>query len=88
LAALQNHGLISAEDSDRLREAYVFQRDLIDALRIVRGHARDLTVPPPESEEFLFLARRLGYASEVGRLKDDIERFSQTVRQLGRLMDR
>jgi len=88
LAALQNHGLISAEDSDRLREAYVFQRDLIDGLRIVRGHARDLTVPPPDSEEFLFLARRLGYASEVGRLKDDIERFSQTVRQLGRLMDR
>ncbi len=88
VAALESRHLISAEDAARLREAYVFQRDLIDALRIVRGHARDLTVPPPESEEFLFLARRLGYGSKVGQLKDDLEQNSQTVQQLGRLMDR
>jgi [glutamine synthetase] adenylyltransferase / [glutamine synthetase]-adenylyl-L-tyrosine phosphorylase len=88
LAALQNHGVVSRDDAARLRVAYVFQRNLIDALRIVRGHARDLTVPPSETEEFLFLARRLGYGSEVERLKDDLERHSQTVRQLGRLMDR
>lgn len=88
LAALQSHDLITPEDAARLREAYVFQRDLIDALRIVRGNARDLTVPPAESEEFLFLARRFGYGGDVDRLKDDLERFSQTVRQLGRLMDR
>jgi glutamate-ammonia-ligase adenylyltransferase len=88
LAALESHGVIPPDDAARLREAYVFQRDLIDALRIVRGHARDLTVPPPESEEFLFLARRFGYGSDVDRLKDDLERYSQTVRQLGRLMDR
>jgi glutamate-ammonia-ligase adenylyltransferase len=88
VAALESRHLISAEDAARLREAYVFQRDLIDALRIVRGHARDLTVPPPESEEFLFLARRLGYGSKVGQLRDDLEQNSQTVQQLGRLMDR
>ncbi len=88
LAALQNHGVVPRDDAARLRVAYVFQRNLIDALRIVRGHARDLTVPPSETEEFLFLARRLGYGSEVQRLKDDLERHSQTVRQLGRLMDR
>ncbi len=88
LAALQNHGVVSRDEAARLRVAYVFQRNLIDALRIVRGHARDLTVPPSETEEFLFLARRLGYGSKVERLKDDLERHSQTVRQLGRLMDR
>lgn len=88
VAALEQRGLIFSTDAGRLREAYVFQRDLIDALRIVRGHARDLTVPPPESEEFLFLARRLGYGSNVGQLRDDLENYSQTVRQLGRLMDR
>lgn len=88
VAALQCHDLISPEDAACLKEAYIFQRDLIDALRIVRGHARDLTVPPAESEEFLFLARRLGYGSAVGQLEDDLERFSQTVLQLGRLMNR
>ena len=56
VAALERRGLIFSADAGRLREAYVFQRDLIDALRIVRGHARDLTVPTPDSEEFLFLA--------------------------------
>jgi glutamate-ammonia-ligase adenylyltransferase len=34
---------------------------VIDALRIVRGDASDLVLPPQESEEFKSLARRLGY---------------------------
>jgi len=88
LAALKDRGLVSAEEAAHLREAYVFQRDLIDALRIVRGHARDLTVPAAESEEFIFLARRLGYVADVNRLRDDIERYAETVRQLSRLLDR
>ena len=33
--------------------------DRIDALRVVRGHARDLTIPPTDSREFAYLARRL-----------------------------
>jgi hypothetical protein len=33
---------------------------LIDALRIVRGHARDLVLPSTDSEEHTFLARRMG----------------------------
>ncbi len=88
LAALKDRGLVSGEDAAALREAYVFQRDLIDALRIVRGHARDLTVPAPDSEEFVFLARRLGYSAHVNRLQDDIERNAERVRQLSRLLDR
>jgi [glutamine synthetase] adenylyltransferase / [glutamine synthetase]-adenylyl-L-tyrosine phosphorylase len=88
LAALKERDLISPEDAARLREAYVFQRDLIDALRIVRGHARDLTVPPPESEEFVFLARRLGYGAEVSRLESDIDHYAEAVRQLSRLLER
>ncbi len=42
-------------------EAYLFLRALIDALRIVRGHAKDLILPEVQSEEFTFLARRMGY---------------------------
>ena len=88
LTALKDRDLISAEDAARLREAYVFQRGLIDALRIVRGHARDLTVPATDSEEFVFLARRLGYGGDGAGLRDDIERYAETVRQMGRLLDR
>jgi [glutamine synthetase] adenylyltransferase / [glutamine synthetase]-adenylyl-L-tyrosine phosphorylase len=88
LAALEKHTFIAPDDAARLREAYVFQRDLIDALRIVRGHARDLTVPAADSEEFVFLARRVGYGADVSRLWDDIERYAATVRQLSRLLDR
>ena len=88
LDALKDRGIVSAEEAARLREAYVFQRSLIDALRIVRGHARDLTVPAPQSEEFVFLARRLGYGPHVARLEGDIERYAETIRQLSRLLDR
>ena len=44
-----------------LRAAYLFLRNLIDALRIVRGDASDLTLPEGDSDEFKSLARRLGY---------------------------
>lgn len=43
----------------RLRESYRLLRRLIDALRVVRGNARDLTLPPAGSREFDYLARRL-----------------------------
>ncbi|MGC1273525.1 MAG: glutamine synthetase adenylyltransferase [Planctomycetaceae bacterium] len=85
MAALDRAGLLDGE-YERLREAYKFQRKLIDALRMVRGHAKDLTVPPAESEEFEFLARRLGYGGETGCLKEDIDRHTQTVLELGRLL--
>lgn len=86
--ALTDCGVLSRENHDRLREAYIFLRRLIDALRMVRGHARDLTVPPPESEEFGFLARRLGYGADVDRLRDNLENSFRSVRELGRLLDR
>jgi glutamate-ammonia-ligase adenylyltransferase len=59
--ALHEAGHLSRPEYQQLSEAYVFLRHLIDALRIVRGHARDLVLPPTDSEEFIFLARRLGY---------------------------
>lgn len=54
---------ISPELADELTTTYGFLRRLIDALRVVRGHARDLNLPPPESREFAYLARRLDYDS-------------------------
>ena len=79
LGALRRLRLLSSADATGLEDAYRFLRRLIDALRIVRGNARDLVLPPPDSEEFTFLARRMGYQaprwkSAATRLQRDIER--------------
>ena len=76
IAALRKAGVLADGDADELAEGYRFLRRLIDAQRIVRGHARDLVLPPLESDEFLFLARRLGYWEEddaTAQLAADIE---------------
>ena len=88
MKALEQASLLSHEESTQLMEAYMFQRRLIDALRMVRGHARDLTVPAVDTEEFEFLARRLGYGSRLNQLQVDQETFSTRVQDLGRLLDR
>jgi len=49
---------------------------------MVRGNARDLTVPPFESEEFAFLARRLRYEGDAARLREDLARHTATVQEL------
>ncbi len=82
MAALARAGILSPDDYTRLRKAHTFLRWLIDGLRMVRGNAQDLTVPPPESEEFAFLARRLRYGNDVARLREDLERHTANVREL------
>ena len=67
-----------------LREAYLFLRNLIDALRIVRGDASDLVLPEENSEEFKSLARRLGYREHdwklgAGALAADIRQWMKKV---------
>lgn len=63
LEALSRVSLISPRERDALSEHYLFLRLLIDAMRIVRGHAQDLVLPPSGSEEMVFLARRLGFVA-------------------------
>jgi len=74
--------IIPTEDYPRLREAYMFLRDLINALRMVRGNAKDLTVPAPTDEEFAFLARRLNYHDDLIRLQEDLTRHTTFVQDL------
>lgn len=85
--ALKELGLISPDDFQNLRNAYIFLRRLIDALRMVRGNAKDLTVPPQDMEEFDFLARRLGYSSHTEKLKEEISITMDRVRDFSRLLD-
>ncbi len=75
-------GILSEADYTTLRKAHTFLRWLIDSLRVVRGHARDVTVPPYESEEFAFLARRLRYGDDTARLRDDLLRYQTEAQEI------
>jgi glutamate-ammonia-ligase adenylyltransferase len=89
MAALAEAGILSPDDHVRLRRAHTFLRWLIDGLRMVRGNAKDLTVPPADGEAFAFLARRLRYGNDVDRLRKELEGYTASVRELsGRLLDR
>jgi [glutamine synthetase] adenylyltransferase / [glutamine synthetase]-adenylyl-L-tyrosine phosphorylase len=61
LDALRRSQVINEIDWNMLSSGYLFLRNLIDALRIVRGDASDLVLPTEPSDEFKSLARRLGY---------------------------
>jgi glutamate-ammonia-ligase adenylyltransferase len=75
-------GILMRDDSGRLAEAYNFTRQLIGALRVVRGNAKDLTLPANATEEFAYLARRLGYEDDVTRLRSDLNRHVNCVLEL------
>jgi glutamate-ammonia-ligase adenylyltransferase len=86
LAALRRSRILSRAEGQGLSRAYRFLRRLIDALRIVRGNARDLILPSPDSEEFTFLARRMGYTAPrwrtaAAQLQRDIERHMTRARE-------
>ena len=59
MAALARHGILSNEDFDMLLAAHTFLTMAIEALRVVRGNAQDLNVPPRESDEFVAFAARM-----------------------------
>ncbi len=86
LAALVECGRVRREDGEDLRKAYFFIRMLIDGLRMVRGNAKDRILPPVDSDEFIFLARRVGYTTDdwqagAKHLKSDIEEHMGKVRE-------
>jgi len=84
MAALAYAGILSADNYARLRKAHTFLRWLIDSLRVVRGNTRDVNIPPYDSEEFAFLARRLRYGSDTSRLQEDLTRYPMDVQELNR----
>ncbi len=84
MAALAAAGIVTQTDFKQLYQAHKFLRQLINALRMVRGNAKDLTVPPPDSEEFDFLARRLNYGSNLAQLWADLTNHMTGVQELSR----
>lgn len=83
LKALERFGLLATVDRIRLRDAYRFLHRTIDALRMVRGNAEDVNVPPAGSEELGFLAQRLGLPDPQVFL-DELEEHSQAVQEIFR----
>ncbi len=81
LSALALAGRVGPRTSASLRAGYTFYRVLIDALRVVHGNAKDLTVPDSRSEEFARLARRMR-ATEPGDLQAELDRRLRETRGL------
>ena len=87
LAALVDCGIVTRQDGEALRRAYFFIRMLIDGLRMVRGNAKDRVLPPVDSDEFIFLARRVGYTTDdwqagARHLETDVQEHMEKVREL------
>jgi glutamate-ammonia-ligase adenylyltransferase len=82
LAALRAAGVVNEADYQALLDAYNFLRQVINALRVVRGHAKDMKVPAAGDEEFAFLARRLHYEDDHTRLSRDLEWHTAAVREI------
>ncbi|MBN2124934.1 MAG: glutamate-ammonia-ligase adenylyltransferase [Deltaproteobacteria bacterium] len=85
LAALKEVKIVSEEECLQLVRAYDFLRRVINGMRMLRGSARDLFLPPAESHEFAHLARRMGYErggplDPAGQLRMDFETHSAVVR--------
>jgi glutamate-ammonia-ligase adenylyltransferase len=80
LRALAAGGHIDSGRAAELADAYSFLRRLIDALRVVRGDARDLTIPARGSRAFAYLSRRLELEPEA--LDAAIERHMGCARAL------
>jgi glutamate-ammonia-ligase adenylyltransferase len=84
LQALRRLQIVRETDFSTLHGGYLFLRNLIDGLRIVRGDATDLVLPGEQSEEFKSLARRLGYREAdrvrgAARLAADIRESMKRV---------
>ncbi|HUX20205.1 MAG TPA: glutamate-ammonia-ligase adenylyltransferase [Spirochaetia bacterium] len=66
LDELVRTGYMSGDEASDLVEAYHFLRRLINGLRMLRGSAQDLYMPPVDSDEYTHLARRTGYTKQFG----------------------
>ena len=85
LDALARIGVLAETESSELAAAYHFFRRLINGLRMLRGSAQDLFLPAIDSDEYMHLARRAGYApdkdmSPAQKLHVDFETHTAEVR--------
>ena len=80
--ALYERGHVTREEFDQVEAGYRLLRAVINCLRIVRGHSKDLVIPDPDTSEFRFLARRL---SSLGQLPDEEGAWDLIAERMGAL---
>ncbi len=81
ITRLVEGGHLTPKRAEEMRETYIFLRRLIDALRVVRGNAKDLSIPPRTSRELAYLAQRLHFPS-VDELETAIHQRMAVARGL------
>ena len=70
-----------------MRDDYEFSATVEWGLRIVRGNAKDLVLPPSGSDEMIFLAHRLGMgATDWGKSAEAVEQA--TLEQMEQIHER
>ncbi|GAB5440276.1 MAG: hypothetical protein Fues2KO_06250 [Fuerstiella sp.] len=74
-------GLVAEQDVVQVRSAYQFLRQLIDCLRMVRGNAEDLSVPPPGSSDYEGLQRRLQAVHGGDQSLEQLESHMESIRK-------
>lgn len=87
VTALHDRGYVTREVFDEVAAGYRLLRAVINCLRIVRGHSKDLVIPERRTSEFRFLARRL---HSLGQLPDEDgawDRIAERMAALQRLFD-
>ena len=84
LRALSKAARLSLVDPTHLasiERAYVFLRELIDCLRMVRGNAKDLTLPAPGTRDWQMLARRMKSIHDSHVPLEELETQMANVRE-------
>lgn len=81
LARLQGADLIPGRLASKILTAYHFMRRLIDALRLIRGNAKDLCIPLDDARTLGYLSRRMGYRHGV-ELESDLARSMEFGKSL------
>ena len=65
--------LLTADEHSAATTAYMFLRELIDCLRMTRGNAQDLTVPPHNSADYAQLTKRMEAVHDSPLQLDELE---------------
>lgn len=84
IKALYQARLLSKTDYNTLNAAHLFLRKLIESLRMVRGHAKELTVPKPDSKEYSFLAKSMDYSDDISRLQAELSEHTTKIIDLNK----
>lgn len=80
-------GLVNPHHGQAIERAYVFLREIIDCLRMVRGNARDLTLPAQGSRDWQLLARRMKSIHDSPIPLEEIEDQMACVRDFSKYVE-